>query len=312
MIMRKIQSVLVSVDFSEASRAALDYAAALSERLGASVTALYVSPQHASYDQLPAFPPRAPIDPAQRQSLEDDLRRFVEPARREQGVPRVVVREGDPAEEILAQAGDSDADLIVLGTHGRRGFERWGLGSVTDRVTRRADRPVLAVPPHLGRHPTVRVLCALDLSDSSADTLEYAATFAQVMTGRLMVVHVAEGTHWYEPWPASGVDWEAIRRSVADAARESLSELVAGHVPEGVPVEVSVTFGRPQREIERIAGEAADLVVLGVPSTHGVDRLFFGSTAQHVLRAGVCPVLLMRRPLAGSHAPDPEERNAAS
>ena len=58
-----------------------------------------------------------------------------------------------------------------------------------------------------------------------------------------------------------------------------------------------VTFGRPQREIERIAGEQADLVVLGVPSTRGIDRLFFGSTAQHVLRAGVCPVLLVR------HAP---------
>jgi nucleotide-binding universal stress UspA family protein len=58
-----------------------------------------------------------------------------------------------------------------------------------------------------------------------------------------------------------------------------------------------VTFGRAQREIERVARDEADVVVLGVSAARGLDRLFFGSTAQHVLRAGICPVLLVR------HAP---------
>jgi nucleotide-binding universal stress UspA family protein len=303
--MRKLEKILVPVDFSEASRTALGHAAALSHRLGASVTALHVSPRHASYDQLPAFPAPSPIDPAQRRALEEDLRRFVTSAEGRQRSVQVIVREGDPVDEILAQAVDSDVDLIVLGTHGRRGFERWSLGSVTDRVAREADRAVLTVPPHLEPPATVRVLCALDLSDFSAGTLEYAATFAQLMEARLIVLHVAEGMHWYEPWPISGVDPDTVRRAVAEAAQTRLSELVARHVPKGVPVEVSVTFGRAQREIVRIAGEAADLVVLGVRSTRGVDRFFFGSTAQHVLRAGVCPVLLVRQPLPTSHGADP-------
>ncbi len=270
-----------------------------------------MAPRHASYDQLPAFLAQAPIDPAQLQRLEEDLRRFVSAAGREQRSAEVVVREGDPADEILAQAGDSHVDLIVLGTHGRRGFERWSLGSVADRVARRADRSVLVVPPHLGAPATARVVCALDLSDSSGQTLEYAAALAQALEARLTVLYVAEGTHWYEPWPISGVDTEAVRRAVADAARTSLSGLVASHVPAGVAVEVSVTFGRAQQEIVRVAGEAAGLLVLGVPSAHGVDRFFFGSTAQHVLRAGTCPVLLVRHAPAGSHEADERAQRAS-
>jgi nucleotide-binding universal stress UspA family protein len=298
--MRELQQVLVPVDFSEASRGALAYAAALAGRMGASLTALHVTSPYASYEQLPAFPAQAPIGPERLQRLEQELQRFVSAAGRVPAVARVVVREGDPADEILAQAADGDADLIVLGTHGRRSFERWILGSVTDRVARRADRSVLVVPPHLAAPASRRIVCALDLSDSSGRTLERAVELAAA-GARLSVLYVAEGAHWYEPWPIAGVDSEALQRAVADAARERLSALVAEHVPENVPVEVSVTFGRAQREIVRVAGEGAELVVLGLPSTRGVDRFFFGSTAQHVLRAGVCPVLLVRHLEAGPH-----------
>ena len=134
--MPMLQKVLVATDLSEASRTPLGYAAALSRRLNASLTALYVSPRYASYEPFPAFPSQAALDPARRQGLEDEVRRFVESAAGPQPV-EVVVRDGDPADEILAAAGESTFDLVVLGTHGRRGFERWSLGSVTDRVARR-------------------------------------------------------------------------------------------------------------------------------------------------------------------------------
>jgi nucleotide-binding universal stress UspA family protein len=294
--MPMLQKVLVATDLSEASRTPLGYAAALSRRLDASLTALYVSPRYASYEPFPAFPSQAALDPARRQGLEDEVRRFVESAAGPQPV-EVVVRDGDPADEILGAAAESAFDLVVLGTHGRRGFERWSLGSVTDRVARRLERPLLTVPPHAGTPSAVRMLCALDLSDGSAEVLAYAAGFAERLEARLLVLHVAEGSHWYEPWPISGVDQDAIRRAVAEAAEGRLADLVARHVPGAVPVEVRVTFGRAHREIERIASDQVDVVVLGLPSTGGIDRLFFGSTAQHVLRAVTCPVLLVR------HAP---------
>lgn len=127
--------------------------------------------------------------------------------------------------------------------------------------------------------------------------LGYAAGLAARLEARLFVLHVAEGSHWYDPWPISGVDESAVRRAVAGEAERRLAELTARHVPGTVPFEVLVAFGRAHREIERVARDRTDLVVLGVSSPRGMDRLFFGSTGQHVLRAGVCPVLLVR------HAP---------
>jgi nucleotide-binding universal stress UspA family protein len=173
---------------------------------------------------------------------------------------------------------------------------------VTDRVARRLEGSLLTVPSHARAPAAVRMLCALDLSGASAEVLAYAAGFAERLEGRLLVLYVAEGSHWYDPWPISGVDQDAIRRAVAEAAEKRLAELVAHHVPSAVPVEVRVTFGRAHREIERVASDQVDVVVLGLPSPRGTDRLFFGSTAQHVLRAGTCPVLLVRHAPA-AHAP---------
>ena len=296
-----LRRVLVAVDFSEASRAALRYGGSLSSRLGVPLTALHVFPPPVSYQPFPTFPEPPRLDPAQVPELEQQLREFVAAAEAGKEA-EVAVADGDPAEEILAQAARLEADLVVVGIHGRRGFERWALGSVTDRLVRRADRPVLAVPAEPQPREVVRVLCAVDLGEASAEVLRFAGRFAQALQARLIVLHVAEGRHWYEPWPISGVDTEAVRRAVSEAAQARATELVAREIPAGLAVEVTVGFGRPEREIEQTAAAAADLVVLGVPSRHGVDRLFFGSTAQHVLRSAVCPVLLVRQSSAEAKA----------
>jgi nucleotide-binding universal stress UspA family protein len=291
--MSKIESVLVAVDFTEGSRRALDCAAGLAHRLGARLAALHVAPPFLTYEPLPAFPAPAPISPERLGKIREDLRQFVTPAGSKHPLAEVFVRDGDPADEILAYAASSGVDLVVLGTHGHRAFERWLLGSVTERVARKAGCSVLGVPPTAGPVVPARVLCGLDLSASSALTLELAAAVAQALSAGLTVLYVADGPHWYEPGPISGVDVEAMREAVTKFARGGLGELVARHVPKDVSVDIQVAFGRAAQEIEGVAGVGGDLVVVG-PSSSGVDRFFFGSTAQHVLRAGVCPVLLAR------------------
>lgn len=294
--MAEIRSLLVPIDFSDGSRAAVDHAAVLAHALGAHLTALYVAPQYVTYEPLPAFPPPAPLDPERQESLRQDVRRFITPPGSEQPLGEVDVREGDPADEILAAT--AGADLIVLGRHGRRGFERWIVGSVTESVVRKSDRTVLVIPRPARPPAFSRILCAVDLSESSAEVLEYAAGIARAVKATLIVLYVADGHHWYEPGAIAGVDVEAVRRAVEESARERLAGLVAGHVPAGMPADVRVLFGRAQREIERVAAESADLVVLGAGSSSAMDRFFFGSTAQHVLRSGVCATLLVRRPPA--------------
>ena len=100
-----------------------------------------------------------------------------------------------------------NADLLVLGTHGRSGFERLLLGSVTEKVLRRAPCPVLTVPRH---HPEAvppppvlfkRIVCPLDFSDSSLRALEYALSLAQEADAHLTAMHVIE----YEPVGTTGL-----------------------------------------------------------------------------------------------------------
>lgn len=300
-LMVETRSILVPIDFSDGARAAVDHAAALGQGLGARLTALHVIPRVTTYEPLPTFPVAAPFDPEAQERLRGDARRFVTPAGSQQPLAEIVLREGDPADEILAAAA-AGVDLIVLGRHGRRGFEHWLLGSVTERVVRKSDRPVLVVPP-LARPPAfARVLCALDLSESSAAILEYAGGIARLMRGELIVLHVADGFHWYEPGPIAGVDVEAVRRALEESAREHLARLITRCVPEGAPVDVRVRFGRAHHEIEQVAAQSADLVVVGASSGSAMHSFFFGSTAQHVLRSGVCPVLLFRPRASGTTA----------
>ena len=151
MVMIEIQRILCPVDFSECSRRAVDHAMAIARWYDASVTALHVYP-------LPpvAAAPTGPIimEPmlltvAGRAQLLADARRLLEVERAPGIQTEAVIREGSVAAEILLQADSMQADLLVMGTHGRSGVDRWLMGSVTERVLRKSRCPVLTVPSGL-------------------------------------------------------------------------------------------------------------------------------------------------------------------
>ena len=115
----------------------------------------------------------------------------------------VVVDVGQPAAQILVRSVDAESDLIVMGTHGASGFEHLLLGSVTEKVLRRARCPVLTVPPHAQATSTLpfrRLLCAIDFSDSSLRGLELACSLAKESNAALTLLHVVEWP-WHEPPP---------------------------------------------------------------------------------------------------------------
>ena len=139
-----------------------------------------------------------------------------------------------------------------------------------------------------------QILCAVDFSDDSVNALTYAIDLAREADGRLTVLHAVE-------IPAGGVDevaLEALNRARAAASSDALRWLQA-LIPEQArtycTIETVVAEGRAYREILKQAGERhADLIVLGTSGHGAVDRLVFGSTAHHVIRAAVCPVLVVR------------------
>ena len=133
--------VLCAIDFSEHSLAALDLALKIAQRNDAMLYLLNVAPMPAG---AAGFQP-VPMDPYPY--LEKDGRKRLEKVARER-IPTAVryetiVVSGDPAELVLNAARNLDTDLIVIGTHGRKGLSHLVLGSVAERVVRESPKPVL-------------------------------------------------------------------------------------------------------------------------------------------------------------------------
>jgi len=132
--------ILVPVDFEAASMKALDLAKQLAGKMGAEVVLVHVY-------QLPVYtyPGLEPaLLPGFHTEVSAAAARAVEQLAAQQGV-RALLREGDPASEILAAALEVKATMIVMGTHGRRGFAHLFLGSVAEKVIRKSTTPVLTV-----------------------------------------------------------------------------------------------------------------------------------------------------------------------
>jgi nucleotide-binding universal stress UspA family protein len=216
------------------------------------------------------------------------------------------VREGSTAGEILEHAASMKADLLVIGTHGRSGFERLILGSVAEKVLRKASCPVMTVPRGLPdavpANPVLykRILCPVDFSESSLHALKYAMSMAQEADGRLAVLHVVE--HEFQNiTDIAGVAHDAgmtigdFLKQREEALRRRLQDTVAG-ASEFCSAESLIAQGKPWREVLRMAAERQrDLIVMGVQGRGAADLWFFGSTTQHVVREASCPVLTLRR-----------------
>jgi nucleotide-binding universal stress UspA family protein len=191
------------------------------------------------------------------------------------------------------------ADLLVMGTHGRSGFEALFLGSVTEKVLRSTRVPVMTVPPAVERVESVAyktILCPIEFSDASTRALEYGLTLAQETGARLILLHVVEQlvdapqlgevTHFSVP---------EYRRYFEEDARTRLRSAVPEEVRVWCTPEERVLAGKAYRVILEIAErEKAEVIVMGVHGKGALNRRLFGSTTHHVIREAHCPVLTLR------------------
>lgn len=291
--MSRFTHVLCPVDFSDVSQHALDHAAAIAHRDHARLTVLYV------FANLPAMDvPPLVLTPADRRRILVDLQRMtaklpadVRPDLRIQEAERV-------PRTILAEQADLGADLLVLGTHGRSGVQRFVLGSVTEKVIRKATCPTLVVPP---RAPDVppdvpvrlsRILCPVDFSESSLKAFARACSMAAETGARMTVLSTVDiGYELRDSAMLANVDVQSLTNAAEAEARRRLAELIRDHAEA---VDVVVTVGTAHHDVlERAAQERSDLIVMGVHGRGAVDLALFGSTTHHVIRGATCPVLIV-------------------
>lgn len=296
--MTAIKHILCPVDFSDYSSHSLAHATALARWYGATLTVLHVwplTPPPPPYDELASA--ALLMLPEQRQASLTRLQALVDAL----GTPRVeanaLLEEGSPAQVIVDVARRTRADLLVLGTHGRSGFDRLVLGSVTEKILHKSPCPVLTVPrtidgPALQRVTYARILCALDDARADNAAFTFAQSLARESTAELVLVHVVEP--FPEPTLAEVGLSEAARETdlLSQQWKSALGALAAPAQAAASPTRARVVSGKPGSEILRVAAdEHADLIVLGVRGRGAVDLWVFGSTASRVVRHASCPVL---------------------
>ncbi|MER3457059.1 MAG: hypothetical protein C4304_09330 [candidate division GAL15 bacterium] len=292
----QIRRILAATDFSPASEGALRWADFLASRFGAELVlfhALQVDPT------LLLGPTGVAVDLAAR--LAADAQRAAEASMRElqQRFPsaQTVVEEAPARDGIVRAARRVGADLVCVGTHGRTGLPRVLYGSVAQHVVVHSPVPVLTVRHDPDRPARVRcVLAPTDFSPAADAALPWADLLARTFDARLMLLHVVEVTYetlldvaWTAGFEPVG---EAIARQLEERARAELAARAKQLPPCETVVRTGLGSGLSrQRILEAAAEVGADLIVMGTHGRTGVDRILFGSVAEHVVRTSSVPVL---------------------
>jgi nucleotide-binding universal stress UspA family protein len=275
--------ILVATDGSEESREAVRFGASLTRALSGRLTLVHIVPPHPSEE-----PPRDPHDV-------DALLNSAQAEAAKYGVEVTTrVEVGDPAEAIVGVRREIAADMLVVGTHGRKGIARVVLGSVAESLYKRALCPVAVVRKFDRSSGSFGPLVApTDFSDGGNHAVQAAALLARTLDVQLKVLHVLP-----EALPPKGEeDPEAMRRAAetlrrnAEARLRSLAEKLRLK-PE--QVELALVTGVDAAEIVHIGKEIdAGCIVMGTRGLSGLPRVLLGSVTDQVLREAPCPVLVV-------------------
>jgi len=292
-----LDTIVAGIDLSVPSEQALERAAALAQHHGATLVMV-----HAQADD-------APIEHVDNDVLEqlgevsaavrvEEAKRLAEKVQHltKLGVSvELVSRTGAPGEVISEIAKERDAELIVIGTHGHTGLQRFLLGSVASAVLRHAPCDVLVCRGTSGPSPFLRPLVATDFSAAAARALRNAAALSTA-NAPIEVVHA-----WQLPagsWGATLLGqarfpWSTVRDAVLASAQAQADKLLAGFADIGHPLHVQLVQGPPQSVITNAAEHGAhDLIAIGTHGHRGFRRLLLGSVAESVIRHAPCSVLI--------------------
>ena len=285
-----LKNVLFATDFSPVAESALPYAVGLAKQYGAKVHGLHVR-----------FPATYPIvgPEAMPQVLEaaEEQAKFEAKQLHEmlETVPHeVTVTEGDLWPSLSEIVNKQQTDLIVMGTHGRKGVSRALLGSAAEEVIRNAHCPVLTVGPHVSHNTERRlamkeILFATDFSAESLAALPFAVSLAQEHLSALTLLNVTGKAEAGELVHAGQYKESTLRR---------LQSLVPAGAELWCEPKCRVEQGPEAQKIMEVAiALGADLIVLGVHSPQGglgATTHLLQSIAHQVVANAQCPVLTVR------------------
>jgi nucleotide-binding universal stress UspA family protein len=281
--------ILCPVDFFPASDAGVTYAVGLAANYDAQIHLLHVI--------TPVLPMAyeyaintVEIMKSVEKNAVDQLAKLV--ARAEEAGVKAAgeVRIGDVYDEIKGVIEAEKPDLLVMGTHGRRGVERWFMGSTTEKMLRHSPVPLVTIAATGEKMTTAprfrRILVTTDFSDGTADALAHAFSVAQENDSHITLMHVVHDV-------AADVSGK-YRDSLIKGVHKQLQDLIPPEAGNWCDVDTRVETGVPYRIVLRtLEDEKIDLLVMNIHGKGMLDRALLGSTAERVVRAASCPVMLI-------------------
>lgn len=297
--MVRTDKILVGHDFTSFSDAALLEAARFARRLGAEIHVAFVEVLHRDLNSMEA-------NAASRsERLRSELqKRFSSIGGDADGIfsginiQYEVLRDVAAGPALLAYAADHDIDLIVMGSHGRRGIQRMLMGSVAEEVVRKAPCPVMTTHDTLERTlelPRRTIIAPVDFSQHSLLAVRNARELAAAIETDIVMVHVLE-ERLHPAFYNTGMFSQYDRiPDIEDRATKELKRFFEQAGGPDVPADYYVRRGHAVREITRLAREQSpSLIVMATHGLTGLDHFLLGSVTEKVVRQAESPVLTIK------------------
>jgi nucleotide-binding universal stress UspA family protein len=296
----QIQHVICPVDLSDCSRRALVHAFAWARWYQADLRVLHVVASPA----LMAVPDGATFMAAPEPTLDlsAEVERFVADVAPPDVKANVEILEGDVADTIARVSDREPSSVLVMGTHGRTGFQRFLFASVTVDTLHHVRCPALIVPPSnrdtAGATATLkRIVVAVDFHPSSTAAFCYALSLAEELDGHLEVLHVISSVPNAVVLQGRPRGLTASEHQMRERALAEIRRLIPDAAREWCSIDEQVIEGPPDREIVRRASETdAELIVMGFGELPLLFSHRLGLTTDRVLRVAPCPVLIVPGP----------------
>lgn len=288
--MRAFKKILCPLDFSEYSTMALRYAVALAQENEAPLVLCHSVPDLSQTISYLHGDYVGTVHEALISKAKEKMDSFVGKTDNVQTMK--IIERGNPTDVILQTARRTACDLIVMGTHGLSGHEKFFTGSVTNKVLHKATLPVLTVcrpTHHFIRENDLRpveikkILCALDYDSNSRNIAKLALSIVRMYQAEVTFFHSVPNAH-----PKEWVEQE-------EWVKNKLMEVVDPSHEDWCTVKFLVRCGQPAEEILKIVGLGhIDLVLVGHHSKKAIEEIFLGSVAKKVVTDSICPVLVAR------------------
>ena len=278
-----LDRILLATDFTSASDKALEYALSLARYYDSTLVLAHIVPPIFASGEGEDWFSKTDLqkDAVERmKALADDLQ--------DEEVPfQTRIEEGATRRHLVDLAERTDADLIVMGTHGLLKVDRFILGSMAEAVLRNTSRPVLTVGPKVAHRPHYEIrfkniLLATELPPGSDRAPRYAFSLAQEHQAHITLVHVLA--------PNTYLDAHVYR--AMDEFKKELEELVPADARAWCEPECVVEYGQAADAILSFANDrSVDLIVMGATRAPVLLSHFRAGVAYKVIANAPCPVL---------------------